>query len=421
MSGQVLPDIEQAQTAERVLAAINSLQRSAYLLVNRSLFVEWVSDGVASLLGFQPHELIGKHAAQIVHPDDAAAIVSSVAPDFATRTDRRALSHRPTIDIRIIHAIDEWVNVTVNISHGLSTAGVDALVVHICPPDHLRDVANGVIAATSGQPLPVSLGHLVRAMGLGLGDDAKAVLLDEAGAVLSQTPGSEAELGQTFDPTAWITNPGSAWSTPIVGPRSGRRLGSLVTFSGSPFAAMYDIRTAIDVAAHAGLLIEGQLDRSALEQAAASDSLTGLANRTSLLARLRHDGIDQKFVIFADLDGFKRINDTYGHSGGDEVLKTVAAILQSSIREGDLVARLGGDEFAILVSGMDSSQQVLRRLRSTFAGAMIKLEDELVGITASFGIAPYNGDPEATLDAADRAMYAEKPDRRSAPRVKSLV
>ncbi|WP_142847640.1 diguanylate cyclase domain-containing protein [Telmatospirillum sp. J64-1] len=149
------------------------------------------------------------------------------------------------------------------------------------------------------------------------------------------------------------------------------------------------------------------------------DALTGLPNRLLLSDRLvqaltkmarQKDGLA---LMFIDLDGFKPINDTYGHLLGDQLLQRVAERLCGSVRESDTVARLGGDEFVILVSDIRSADhacqiadKVLLSLSTPFL-----LGDVTAHISGSIGIAlsPQHGTtPEGLLDAADRAMYQAK-------------
>ncbi|HEX4883501.1 MAG TPA: EAL domain-containing protein [Casimicrobiaceae bacterium] len=163
-----------------------------------------------------------------------------------------------------------------------------------------------------------------------------------------------------------------------------------------------------------------------------TDSLTGLPNREAFLDRLgRHlelAGVDGERVgvIFLDLDGFKRINDTLGHTAGDYLLQSLAERLRRELRIGDVVsrpaaggeaepgfARLGGDEFTVLVPGVREAAgaaQVANRLRDLIARPFVVHGQELV-VTASLGIAmfPDDGrDPVTLLKHADTAMYHAK-------------
>jgi diguanylate cyclase (GGDEF)-like protein/PAS domain S-box-containing protein len=149
-----------------------------------------------------------------------------------------------------------------------------------------------------------------------------------------------------------------------------------------------------------------------------SDSLTGLPNRALFKDRLQHAltrrGANAQgvAVLFLDLDGFKSINDTLGHSAGDELLVTVAERLQSVVRGGDTVARFGGDEFAILVEAATSEEEVALAQRVNDAVQQpVDLHGERVHIAASVGIArmdDHGTTAEQLLRNADLAMYQAK-------------
>ena len=153
-----------------------------------------------------------------------------------------------------------------------------------------------------------------------------------------------------------------------------------------------------------------------LRYEALHDPLTGLPNRRLAVERLaqllsRRD-VSDVTVAFLDLDGFKAINDSFGHNSGDRVLRDIAHRLHGAVRESDTVARLAGDEFVVLVPSLaaDSLEQLVSRLR-----AATTLEASSNGctlaVTASIGIAIAKGgsiSPEALLQRADAAMYRAK-------------
>ena len=156
-----------------------------------------------------------------------------------------------------------------------------------------------------------------------------------------------------------------------------------------------------------------------LHRLAFYDPLTGLANRQLFRDRLNHvvrrsrRSEEPAALMFLDLDGFKRINDTLGHDSGDELLKKVSQWLAGCVREEDSVARLGGDEFVVLlsrISGPDDAGKVadaiLRRLCQR-----VRLNDHEVGVTVSIGITmiPHDSEAPGTLmKYADLAMYRAK-------------
>lgn len=156
-----------------------------------------------------------------------------------------------------------------------------------------------------------------------------------------------------------------------------------------------------------------------LRQMAYHDSLTGLPNRQMFHERLAKsmqwaDEHDQMIaLLFLDLDGFKTINDTYGHDIGNLLLKAVAQRLCHCLRGSDTVARLGGDEFVVLLPGIPSLQDVIRvaeKILETLANPFV-LEGNHIPISTSIGVSMYpldDDDAEELLKKADFAMYEAK-------------
>lgn len=180
-----------------------------------------------------------------------------------------------------------------------------------------------------------------------------------------------------------------------------------------------------------GVRIGVARDVTALRQAeeelrflAHHDPLTGLTNRSLFYDRLdsalyaahRHRRL--LALLFLDLDDFKMINDVHGHAMGDRVLCTVARRLEGSVRETDTVARMGGDEFIVLLTDIESMDDVSAKVQQLLAVIAAPLGDELEGImpSCSIGVACYPQDGEdvdALLSRADGEMYRVKR-RRSA-------
>jgi diguanylate cyclase (GGDEF)-like protein len=163
-----------------------------------------------------------------------------------------------------------------------------------------------------------------------------------------------------------------------------------------------------------GVVVQRLNDREAqLEHLAWHDSLTGLANRsrlTSCADEMRSHDSEPPAVIYLDLDGFKAVNDGFGHATGDALLIQAAARLSACIRHDDVLARIGGDEFVVLVpEGFAAATACARRIAETFASGFI-IDGERANVTASIGIAVASpgGSVDEAMRLADAAMYAAK-------------
>ncbi|MFN7457158.1 MAG: diguanylate cyclase [Gemmatimonas sp.] len=191
------------------------------------------------------------------------------------------------------------------------------------------------------------------------------------------------------------------------------------------------ITAAVAVIQRAQMVESTMADNARLEQLAQTDPLTQLLNRRALTERiaaemertLRYDSTMALLMI--DLDHFKRVNDTYGHLVGDDVLRDVAPLLSDTIRTADIVARYGGEEFLVLLpetddAGAESFADRIRRAIETHPFASDSLPEPL-RLTASIGVAVY---PAARIESvedlfarADAALYRAKADGRNRVRL----
>jgi diguanylate cyclase (GGDEF)-like protein len=156
-----------------------------------------------------------------------------------------------------------------------------------------------------------------------------------------------------------------------------------------------------------------------LRRRAEFDSMSGLANRDSFYARCDEEMTRCRLsgartsVTFLDIDGFKMINDTFGHSGGDAVIRKVGRILAAARRSGDFAGRIGGDEFAILLPGtsLDGALKFAGRVRARMARGPAAKSNVRIRFTASFGVAQFSATDQTVenlLERADKGLYAAK-------------
>lgn len=166
-------------------------------------------------------------------------------------------------------------------------------------------------------------------------------------------------------------------------------------------------------------LIEQERIKDELETLALTDDLTNLNNRRGFfhlaehLLRIAHRTKRGMYLMYTDLDGFKKINDEYGHAEGDRALQAFAQLLKENYRESDIIARLGGDEFVLLPvgttkDGIDVIKKRFYEVLASFNGA----HDHPWTLSASFGLAYFDPFSPCSVDKlinqADKALYKQK-------------
>jgi diguanylate cyclase (GGDEF)-like protein len=186
------------------------------------------------------------------------------------------------------------------------------------------------------------------------------------------------------------------------------------------------VRAAFDVLMAENALLRAEAgdlaERLALAETAADfDPLTPVRNRRAFLKELtraqsycaRYGG--QSAVLFVDMDGFKRINDQYGHAAGDAALIHIASLLQSQVRDSDVVGRIGGDEFALILAraAPEEARRKADQLVRLIAETPALFEDQELRLAASIGVHVFDGAalneaPLTLLARADEAMFLEK-------------
>jgi diguanylate cyclase (GGDEF)-like protein/putative nucleotidyltransferase with HDIG domain len=243
------------------------------------------------------------------------------------------------------------------------------------------------------------------------------------------------EPGYLNDPSKFSTLR-SALAVPLEG-ISGV-IGVLAVYRGERDAFTSDnLRILLAVSSKMALSIENALKYQQAESSATTDYLTGLPNARSLflqlereLARCKRDN-SSLTVMVSDMDGFKQINDRFGHLEGNRVLRLFAQALKESCREYDYVARMGGDEFVVIAPGLptEAASKKAQQLRVLAKQAGFDVcGEEILSVSLGQAVYPEDGqDAEKLLAQADRRMYLEKQkqlsykDRRLHPRLKCRV
>jgi diguanylate cyclase (GGDEF)-like protein/putative nucleotidyltransferase with HDIG domain len=243
------------------------------------------------------------------------------------------------------------------------------------------------------------------------------------------------EPGYLNDPSKFSTL-SSALAVPLEGVAG--VIGVLALYRADRDAFTSDhLRILLAVSSKMALSIENALKYQQAESSATTDYLTGLPNARSLflqldreLARCKRDKTSLT-VMVSDMDGFKQVNDRFGHLEGNRVLRLFAQTLKDTSREYDYVARMGGDEFVVIAPGLasDAAGKKAEQMRTLArqAGAEV-CGEEILSLSVGRAVYPEDGeDAEHLLAEADRRMYVEKQkqlsykDRRLHPRLKCRV
>jgi diguanylate cyclase (GGDEF)-like protein len=282
-------------------------------------------------------------------------------------------------------------------------------------PDEGR---GAVVCATAEHPVP---------LGIPVGEGSYA------GAVCAGGRPYVWEDARLLDPVAKVYGDqeplralGSLGIVPLH--RAGQVLGALVIEGDAPHDVRADDRRTLrNLADFAASTLSGLLELEISKVKATTDELTGLANRRGFEEHLaqRLSEVDRfggsVALIVADVDHFKRVNDTHGHEVGDAVLRSIAGTLRDRVRDVDLCARYGGEEFVMLLPHTDAggAMETAERLRRAVETRPVRMSGLAVPVTLSFGVASYPGSAssrESVFAAADRALYRAKADGRNCVR-----
>lgn len=184
-----------------------------------------------------------------------------------------------------------------------------------------------------------------------------------------------------------------------------------------------ELLARVAAATHVKRLQDELRQRNAdLDRLSRTDMLTGVYNRRHLeqeLTRLHNDAVRHRepvCVLLLDLDGFKQVNDTYGHAAGDEVLQAFARLVAAELRAGDIGGRWGGEEFLVIMPRTDiaSARALAERIRARTAAEPVTSAGDRIGITVSGGCALGPGASAAGLvQAADSCLYRAKEQGRN--------
>jgi diguanylate cyclase (GGDEF)-like protein/PAS domain S-box-containing protein len=304
--------------------------------------------------------------------------------------------------------------------------------VEIIAPDIVSSVlhvdADGVIHPLGGPSLPAEYSRALDGVVIGpdIGSCGSAAFFGKA--VLADDIDTDPRW-QPFKAMPLAAGLKGCWSTPIKA-KDGRVIGTFAFYFRESRAPSRWHQRIVDACVHLGALaIERKEARAQIARLAYHDMLTGLPNRAQLRHLIEqaidgcHDG-QNVALLFLDIDHFKDVNDTLGHSAGDELLVELTRRLRARTQSGDILGRLGGDEFVIVLPNGGPARASLLASEITEALASpLRLGDREVPISASMGISIYPDnatDIDMLMQQADAAMYKAKQAGRATHRFFSV-
>ncbi|MBK9179837.1 MAG: diguanylate cyclase [Acidimicrobiales bacterium] len=438
------------------------------LLLDGGGVLRFAGGAIDETLGYEPADQLGTSVFDKVHPDDVEYALGALS-----EVVRKVGGHAP-VQLRVRHADGHWVDVELSASTPVAPSGEQLAVLSLRPlafrdllPERRRrlerlvqDVARTCAAARSAD-LDAVIGRALADLGAFFAADSvlleavdhghalvhldhewTAVGVPSARAYQPEVPLGDLLWDARSRASEWFVLvedlreplPGAGHQLELLTALGVRAVADVPITSGQVLIGILSVRWNRPHPfewddADAGLLrtlgdvlsvtVQRLHAERQLQQQALHDQLTGLPNRAALgsamrpaLARLaRHRGVVA--VLFADLNGFKAVNDEHGHDVGDRVLVEVARRVQGAVRPADTVCRLGGDEFVVLCQDLSSPAEahaVAQRIRDEVAG-LRQVDGFELRLGASVGVAWTDAptDPDDLLREADRSMYEAKP------------
>jgi diguanylate cyclase (GGDEF)-like protein/PAS domain S-box-containing protein len=413
-----LPDGPPQIAAEAVLDGLADV----VLVIDTLGSIRYANRATERELGYRLADHVGRSLLELVHPDDVANVISSLETV-------QAKSVGTPVEVRVRARDGSW--------HWFEEIGTNVT---------LDDGTPAVLCAarniTQRRMWEVAAGDVERARQIIHVAPTISILLDAGGVIVSVNAAFTRLLGH--DQGAALGRPLSDFVaaadrrdvTRIIAELAdGARRATFeadMTVVGQPVdlrPVRFEIVNHLTDPIIAGMVASGsditelQAARRELEHLARHDSLTGLVSRAHLVAvvdRLLVDG-EPFAMLFADLDRFKPVNDRWGHEAGDELLRHVAARLETCVRPDDVVARVGGDEFVMIVRDVDESEaRLLARQVDAAISAPYRFPSGVVRIGVSIGVAmpDERSTTDTLLAAADADMYRVKAERRSPARTR---
>ncbi|MEG3753168.1 EAL domain-containing protein [Psychromonas arctica] len=407
----LIKDITEDKRNQDTLDRFFKLPMNLHVILDFEGYVIKVNNGWAELLGFSAEELTGTCILDKIHPDDRVKTMSEIQRignggevysfenRYCTKNGEKrviAWSSTASMDDQLIYAIG--IDITdrrvdedkLKLAAGVFTHAKEAIVISD-DKNNIIDI-NEAFTNLSGYSEAEAIGKRNNILKSGMHDR---------------------EFYQAMRDS--ITSKGY-WSGEIWNKhKNGSVIPQLLTIS-----TVYDRNSNVKnyIALYTDIT-DLKNQQKQLEHIAHYDVLTGLPNRSLLADRLRqamiHCDMNGKSlaVVFLDLDGFKVVNDSYGHSTGDQLLVEAASLIQGSMRSGDTLARFGGDEFVAVFANLEKAEDCEPLLEGMLAALdqPVAIDNTLLKVSASMGVTIYPHDgvsADQLLRHADQAMYSAK-------------
>ena len=401
-----------------------------FVLIDRAGTIVHAGASIALVVGWKPHEIIGRNMVEFVDPADAE--LTLVALEEIDTIDRMASSVPVVFPLR--RPDGSWRHVEVAAMPLAGSHGLIALRLRSWEAE--RHMSDFVRAMLGDGPLDHDLEALTRSLAASLEGVGASVHHGFDGTAFHGVAGSwPGAASLPVDAEPWTTA-FRGDGVQVVEARDpalrdiGARIGWLVPVrpaSGLP-PAVLSLWRAIDDGPFLGhrrafvqaadfveLAVVRSAEHERLSHLARHDPLTGVANRTTfrdVLAAALARGERDLAVGFCDLDDFKRVNDSHGHGRGDEVLVEMAGRLREGLRGGDELARMGGDEFTILwrnIPDERAAEVVAARVVAAGDTAItVGGHEAVVGVSVGVSLVHEGATADSLLAAADAALYEAK-------------
>jgi diguanylate cyclase (GGDEF)-like protein/PAS domain S-box-containing protein len=404
---------EDVSKADAFTSALIEHSEDLLVVVNGDGVLTYASPAARRMLGYEPADILGTNAFELVHPDDQIGALEGFESTLSSHDSRAT----PLL-LRLRRSDGVWLDTEVIATNHLNDPTICGLLLTI------RDVSASMRTDAALRQSEEHYRLIVELAQEGIWSvdrDARITYANRALAHMLGTTVAELVGRSIYDfldaEDANAARHFGARHTAADGAhelrlitKDGRRLWTRVTAS--------PLRLPGGVYNGALALVTDVTEQRALEQRlqydARHDALTGVANRHALFDIL--DGAlrahDRCAVLFADLDHFKNVNDTYGHQAGDEILRAVANRISSGIRPTDTVARVGGDEFVVVGTPLQQDHDVVA-LGARIPQALkdpVRTQRATVPVNVSIGIAVATDDDnvDSILARADNALYRAK-------------